>query len=155
MSAQPLPIRDTGAPSAQLLVGLPIALYNGATLALLVHLASGWMFGLRLAYLGFLCGAAIAVVGALVGVIDVIGAAPAAARRTVRQQQAVSLGAGVAYGAAGYLLYRSYQARFLLDGPDLRYVPALVLAAIALTGAIVVGWVAWKVSQGRHADQRS
>lgn len=137
--------------SSRLLTAVPIALYNAAVLALIVHVISGWWPGLRIAYLGALMGAAGSLVGVVVRAWELAEVRGVTLRREL-QVQAISLGAAVGYGTAGYLLYRSYQARLLVDGDGLRHVPALVLTAIAIVSALAIGWVARALARERASD---
>src|SRR5262245_57636197 len=98
MPTQLPPSRAPGGPSSQLLAGLPIALYNAAVLALIVHVASGSLLGLRIAYLGFLTGAATSVVAMVLRASEITAMARGAARRHAIQLMAITIGATVAYG---------------------------------------------------------
>jgi uncharacterized membrane protein len=153
MSAHPNYSRATiaGHPIHVMLVSFPIAFYTAGLASLIAHAVTGSLFAFRLAYLGLLGGACVAVVAAIFGAIDLFAIErEAPARRTGLQHMGLNLASTVLFAVAGFLAYREYAGRTVGESAELAYGGALALAIVAFVGTGAAGWLGWKLVQTHH-----
>jgi uncharacterized membrane protein len=155
MSAKPTYSKATigGHPIHVMLVSFPIAFYNAALTALIVYGVNGSLFAYRLSYVGFLAGAAVALVAAVFGLIDLFGLPrDSAAQRTGFKHMAVNILATLLFAGAGAMLYASYWGTpSLPDSPELSWLPALLLALAGIASTMAGAWLGWRLVQVHHA----
>lgn len=154
MSAKPRYSKATigGHPVHVMLVSFPIAFYTAGLVALITYAIDGSLFAFRIAYTGFLAGAAVAVLAAIFGAIDLLGIPRAsAAQKTGFKHMGLNLVSTILFCAAGFMLYRAWGGTPTLpDQPELSYAPALVLAIVAFLAMGIAGWLGWKLVQTHH-----
>jgi uncharacterized membrane protein len=141
-----------GHPIHVMLVSFPIAFYVTAFGSLIVHAETGSMFAYQLAFMGFLGGAAIALVAAIFGVIDLTGIPrETPAIRTGIEHLGLNVLSVALFGGAGGMLYVHW--RELASHPSWANMDVawpLALSAAGLVCTAISGWLGWKLVQTHH-----
>jgi uncharacterized membrane protein len=141
-----------GHPIHPMLVGFPIALYTVGLVTLIVYAVGGELFWYRVAMYAWIAGAAIAVLAAVFGMIDLFAGVPreSRARRTGTKHFALNVLTTILFAAGGLMLYARWYQPVQPPSIALEIVLPLILGSIGMLLTIIAGALGWKLVQTHH-----